>query len=86
MSQLKPNRAKCGGRHRGVNLCYMLMNHGSEKFSILLEYEMVMNIRRAANVNLMTGDEIIKIIAVGLVYLIISLSCGLGLFKKCDIK
>lgn len=58
----------------------------SEKFSKLLEYEMVMNIRRAANVNLMTGDEIIKIIAVGLVYLIISLSCGLGLFKKCDIK
>lgn len=58
----------------------------SEKFSKLLEFEMVMNIRRAAYVNLMTGDEIIKIIAIGLVYLIISLTCGLALFKKCDIK
>lgn len=58
----------------------------SEKFSILMEYEMVMNIRKAAYVNLMTGDEIIKVIAVGLVYFIISLACGLVLFKKCDVK
>ena len=58
----------------------------SEKFYKLLEYEMIMNIRTSAYVNIMAGEEIIKIIAVGFVYLIVSLVCGLVLFKKSDIK
>lgn len=65
----------------------ILMLYGfSEKFSKLLEYEMVMNIRRSAYVNIMAGDEIVKTIIVGLVFLTVSLVCGLALFKKCDIK
>lgn len=67
-------------------LLIILLYSISEKFSKLLDYEMVMNIRIAANVNSMVSDEIIKIIIVGLVYLVTSLVGGLVLFRKCDIK
>ena len=58
----------------------------SEKFSVLLDYEMVMNIRVAATANSMAPDEIVKMIIVGFVYLLLSLVGGLTLFRKCDIK
>ncbi|XMB66303.1 ABC transporter permease subunit [Mycoplasmatota bacterium zrk1] len=64
----------------------VLLFNISEKFLKLLDYEVVMNIRMAANANSMSSGEIGRMILVGIVYLVLSLVGGLILFRKCDIK
>jgi len=58
----------------------------SEEFIKLLDYEMVMNIRMAAYANVMTSLEIVRVIGLGIAYMLFSLVGTLILFKKCDIK
>lgn len=58
----------------------------SESFAKLLDFELVMNIRKAATANSLAAGEIAQIFAVGSVYLSLSLVGSLALFRKCDIK
>lgn len=58
----------------------------SESFAKLMDYELVMNIRRAVNANSMAPGEIARIFSVGSVYLLLSIIGGLAIFRKCDIK
>jgi len=67
-------------------LLIVLMFGISEEFIKLLDYEMVMNIRMAANANTMTSLEIVRVIVFGISYLLFSMVGTILLFKKCDIK
>ncbi len=58
----------------------------SEKFSKLLDYEMVMNIRLSAYVNSLVQEDVLRMILVGISYIFLSTFIGLIVFKKCDIK
>lgn len=67
-------------------LVIVLLFEVSESFSKLLDYELVMNIRMAANANSMAPAEIARMLSVGGVYLLLSLVGGIVVFRKCDIK
>lgn len=67
-------------------LIIVILMNVSDKFMKLLKYDVVMNIRSIAHIDVMTQNDVTRVLIIGSVYLLLSTMVGLLIFRKGDIK